>query len=57
MSEDFFLINGPLGDQEPQDNEENDDAGKNDNDDNGSMGCGVVIFVIMAMLLLAKCLF
>ena len=56
MSEDFFLINGPLGDQG-----QNDSNGENNNNNNGDnnnpVGCGAIVVLIFVMFLLSKCLF
>lgn len=49
--EDFFLVNGPLGNHGQNDNK------KNGGNKNNPLGCGTVIVLIFVMFLLSKCLF
>jgi len=52
MSEDFFLLNGLLGNQQ-----HNDNCSNNDNDNNnGPVGYGIIIALIAVMFLLVRCL-
>ena len=45
--EDFFLLNGPLGGSNQNDN----------NNGNNTIGCGTIVVSIIMMFILAKCLF
>ena len=47
--EDFFLLNGPLGDPDQNDNNKNDN-------NNNPVGCGAIIVLVIVMFLLVKCL-